>query len=111
MLDNVGLVRIEQLPGPQPPLSQRFARRIRHSMEQQRTVQGARRASSTRLGSLELRMVALAHKCRTVALRATLMGTPRAKRWPMSTAGQSGEIPHSEGMVEPFLGDYDLEGT
>jgi tRNA (mo5U34)-methyltransferase len=31
MLDNVGLVTIEQLPGPQPRLSKRVARRLRHS--------------------------------------------------------------------------------
>jgi tRNA (mo5U34)-methyltransferase len=31
MLDNVGLVDIEQLPSPQPPLRKRVIRRIRHS--------------------------------------------------------------------------------
>lgn len=30
MLDNVGLVDIERLPGPEPPLGQRIARRLRH---------------------------------------------------------------------------------
>ena len=32
MLDNAGLVKIEQLPGPQPSLSRRIRRRIRHRM-------------------------------------------------------------------------------